>query len=73
MMLDAGHRSPSELEQGMRDVLLSAPVDSIDYAVVVDPETLDPIESIQRDAVALIAARVGTTRLIDNRTLVRRT
>ncbi len=57
----------------MRDVLLSAPVDSIDYAVVVDPETLDPIESIQRDAVALIAARVGTTRLIDNRTLVRRT
>jgi pantoate--beta-alanine ligase len=72
MLLDAGHNSPSELENGMREVLMNAPVDGIDYAVVVDPESLEPLESVQREAVALIAARIGTTRLIDNRTLVRR-
>ena len=41
-------------------------VDSLDYAVVVDSETLGPIEQLNRPAVALIAARVGQTRLIDN-------
>lgn len=72
MLLDAGRHTVAELENAMRDVLLSAPVDSIDYAVVVDPESLEPLESVQRDAVAIIAVRIGTTRLIDNRTLVRR-
>jgi pantoate--beta-alanine ligase len=56
----------------MREVLLRSPVDSIDYAVVVDTESLEPLESVEREGVALIAARVGTTRLIDNQTLVRR-
>ena len=41
-------------------------VDSLDYAVVVDSETLEPIEKLIRPAVALVAARVGQTRLIDN-------
>jgi len=43
--------------------------DSVDYAVVADPVTLNCHELIQGEAVALIAARVGKTRLIDNRTL----
>ena len=38
----------------------------LEYAVVADPETLRPVESIGSRALALIAARVGTTRLIDN-------
>ena len=44
-------------------------VDSLDYAVVVDSETLEPIEKLNRPAVALVAARVGQTRLIDNCTI----
>jgi pantoate--beta-alanine ligase len=44
-------------------------VDKIDYAVVVDAETLAPISLLDRPAVALIAAFVGDTRLIDNRRL----
>jgi pantoate--beta-alanine ligase len=71
-MVDAGCTRISELEEGMRKVLLDAPVDSLEYAVVVDIETLQPLELLERQAVALIAARVGTTRLIDNQTLVRR-
>jgi pantoate--beta-alanine ligase len=34
---------------------------------VVDAQTLSPIPQLDRPAVALIAARVGSTRLIDNR------
>ncbi len=71
-MLDSGCVSVSELEDAMRQVLLAAPVDAIDYAVVVDTESLMPLESVAFQAVALIAARVGTTRLIDNQTLVSR-
>jgi pantoate--beta-alanine ligase len=44
-------------------------VDQVDYAVVVDAETLEPLRRLDRPAVALIAARVGSTRLIDNQVL----
>ncbi|MCD1145922.1 pantoate--beta-alanine ligase [Kocuria sp. LUK] len=40
----------------------------LDYLVVVDPATLEPAEP-GPGALALVAARVGTTRLIDNRAL----
>jgi pantothenate synthetase len=33
---------------------------------VCDPDTLDPLGRIVRRAVALVAARFGSTRLIDN-------
>jgi pantoate--beta-alanine ligase len=52
----------------MRTELESSPVDSIDYAAIVDPDTLEPIETIASEVVGIIAARVGTTRLIDNAT-----
>jgi len=39
---------------------------SIDYVAAVDPVTLRPIELVQGLTVLAIAARVGTTRLIDN-------
>jgi pantoate--beta-alanine ligase len=47
----------------------SGGVDQVDYAVVVDAETLEPLDMLDRPAVALIAARVGSTRLIDNQVL----
>lgn len=44
-------------------------VDEIEYAVVVDADTLAPIDQIVQTSAALIAARIGTTRLIDNRVI----
>jgi len=38
----------------------------VDYAVVRDAETLMPMDSFDRPARALIAARLGSLRLIDN-------
>ena len=43
-------------------------VGRLDYAEVADAETLEPLDAIEpgRRAVALLAVRVGPTRLIDN-------
>lgn len=58
------------IEQAMREVLVGQGVDRIDYARVVDRATLEaPREDnngVIGSVVALIAAHVGTTRLIDN-------
>ena len=43
---------------------------ALDYAAVVDPNTLEPMSVVDRPARALIAGRVGVTRLIDNCRLV---
>jgi pantoate--beta-alanine ligase len=47
-------------------MLIDGGVDSIDYAVVADPVTLETADFIDGKVVALIAAHVGETRLIDN-------
>ena len=41
----------------------------VDYAVLADPESLDPLADHAIQAVALVAGRLGSTRLIDNREL----
>jgi pantoate--beta-alanine ligase len=63
---EAGDSVP-EIEAAMRTVLESGGV-TIDYAAVVDAESLGPVTAGQ-PAVALVAGRVGGTRLIDNRLL----
>jgi pantoate--beta-alanine ligase len=52
----ASFRKPFEAESG---VLL-------DYAEIVDADTLEPVMALRKTCVALLAARVGNTRLIDN-------
>lgn len=61
-----GERNSSELTKRMHDVLEQAGIERIDYAAIVNPETLAEMTRLDRPAVALIAAYVGTTRLIDN-------
>lgn len=65
-MISHGERDASIIEAAMNDVLLAAPVDKIDYAKIVHADTLEPLSQIDSPAVAILAARLGTTRLIDN-------
>lgn len=60
----SGHRDAAAAEAEMADRLSEAGI-APEYAVVRDAQTLGPIEA-GRSARALIAARVGTVRLIDN-------
>lgn len=61
-----GHRDPARLEEAMRAVLDGHGFEVIDYATVRDAATLATDLPSGLPAVALIAARLGKTRLIDN-------
>lgn len=61
-----GERKASALCAQMQATLTSGGIDDIEYAVLVDPQTLLEVDEVTLDTRALIAARVGTTRLIDN-------
>jgi pantoate--beta-alanine ligase len=62
----AGERRPVVLEGVAGDVLRAEPELVTDYIAVADPERLAPAASADAGTVIAIAARVGTTRLIDN-------
>lgn len=65
-LAEAGENRAGKLAEAMRETIANAPLARIDYAAVVDRQTLEPLETIDRGAVALLAVRVGGTRLIDN-------
>lgn len=57
--------SPPAAEAAMRRILDDHDLE-IDYAVVRDAETLMAVETLEKPTRALIAARLGNVRLIDN-------
>ncbi|GAB4276739.1 MAG: pantoate--beta-alanine ligase [Coriobacteriia bacterium] len=65
-----GERSGVALISLMEEVLDSEPLIQTEYAAVVHPETLEPLVQVGHEARALVAARVGQARLIDNMALV---
>jgi pantoate--beta-alanine ligase len=68
-LFQSGERDCRLLEQRLSSTLLDSGVDRIDYAAVRDPETLQERSPVGHQAIALVAAYVGSTRLIDNRRL----
>ena len=50
----------------MRLTLETAGIERIDYIALADPQTLTDVSRVDQGTMALIAAHVGTTRLIDN-------
>lgn len=67
-----GERDVRRLEEAMRAAVVERAGDEVEigYAAVVDPGTLEPLGTFIDAARALIAVRVGTTRLIDNCSLL---
>jgi pantoate--beta-alanine ligase len=62
---------PSAVRRAAREVLVAEPLAAVDYLVLVHPSTLaDVPEWYHGEALLAVAARVGTTRLIDNVPLV---
>lgn len=61
-----GERDGHVIMTGLNQALIDGGVSEIDYAVIADPLTLETLHEVRRPAVLLVAARVGTTRLIDN-------
>ena len=64
-----GERAAAALLDAGRRVLAAEPEVRLDYLALVDPDTLEPVAQASARDVALVAARVGRTRLIDNAVL----
>jgi pantoate--beta-alanine ligase len=64
--LARGQRDLRFIGRQMRALLQNTPQVVPDYATIVDPESLEELASPLPRVVALVAARVGATRLIDN-------
>lgn len=67
----AGERDPARLLATLRNVVDGEPSVAIDYAEIVDADTLEPAIALRKRCYVMLAARVGTdrakaTRLIDS-------
>jgi len=62
----AGERNPAHLLAALRRVIDAEPAVVLDYAEIVDAETLEPVVSLRGECLILLAAKVGKTRLVDN-------
>jgi pantoate--beta-alanine ligase len=68
-LFSAGERRAGRVLEEMHKVLAAEPRVKLDYVALVEPARLQPIDLITQGSVALVAARVGAVRLIDNAVL----
>jgi pantoate--beta-alanine ligase len=64
--VQAGKLNCHFLQNEVESVLRREPRITIDYVALTHPKTLEPIDQIEKQAVLLIAVRIGSVRLIDN-------
>ena len=68
-LLAAVGMGPGEAERmrrRMREIIEAEPLAAPDYVSIADPQTLDELDEVVGPALALVAVRIGQTRLIDN-------
>ena len=65
-MAQAGEGDAQKLVEEMRKTFEAEPRVRLDYAAIVSPNTLEPVAQVIPGSVALVAARLGAVRLIDN-------
>lgn len=62
----SGEKNLAAIRLAMRTEMEQTPGVAVDYATIADPDSLVELSEPQPRMVALVAARVGPTRLIDN-------
>jgi len=64
--IEEGEEDAMKLIGEMAEILEQQSAIEIDYVSIVDAHTLEDLVKIEGDVLAAVAAKVGTTRLIDN-------
>jgi len=64
--IENGERDVVRLAAALRGAIAGERGVDLDYAEIVDADTLEPAMTLRKPAYILLAAKVGTTRLIDN-------
>jgi pantoate--beta-alanine ligase len=62
----SGERDAARILAGVRGMIATEPLAALDYAELVSAATFEPLIFVRGEAYLAIAARIGTTRLIDN-------
>ena len=65
-LYEGGERRADTIATTMAGLIRATPGASLDYAAVVDSDTLEPVVTLRGPALVALAVRFGTTRLIDN-------
>ncbi len=65
-LIRSGERDAPRVELEMRDLIERVPGAVLDYASVVDRQTLEGVSTIDREVLVAVAVRFGKARLIDN-------
>ena len=68
--VEAGERDAVALRRLLAERIRATPGAQLDYAEVVDADTLRPVERLTGPALAALAVKFGATRLIDNMELL---
>jgi pantoate--beta-alanine ligase len=68
-LFNEGEHNAHRLETAMQRTVSLAPSARLDYAQIVDAESLEPVHEVHHGCVALMAVHIGKIRLIDNRRL----
>ncbi|MCU0241363.1 MAG: pantoate--beta-alanine ligase [Vicinamibacteria bacterium] len=61
-----GERRADQLRRVMRQIVSAEPLAQLEYASIADPDTLQELLEVDRPALASLAVKIGSTRLIDN-------
>jgi pantoate--beta-alanine ligase len=64
--VEKGKREVPPLLAILNNVFSTEPLAALDYAAIVDADSFESMNFLRGTCLALIAARIGTTRLIDN-------
>ena len=65
-MIKAGEKDAEKVREAIVKNMETEPLAKIDYVELVDAETLEPVETLEKPVLAATAVYIGKTRLIDN-------
>ena len=66
ILIQSGETDTHKIVRAIADRIETEPVAKIDYVKIVDAETMQQIEKLDRPALCAVAVYIGKTRLIDN-------
>lgn len=64
--IERGERNVARLLSTAKSTVTSEPAVAVDYVEIVDAETFEPVVNLRANCFAVLAAKIGGTRLIDN-------
>lgn len=69
-LVERGELEAARIIAAVEETVEKQPLARLQYAMIVEPETLEPVRILTREARLLVAVFIGNTRLIDNGPLI---